>query len=237
MWMFLVIVTQSYTNVDLGVEGLKLDLEHDMMPYNPGQLIAVAEKEFAWCEAEWKKVAHDMGLGDDWKAALEKAKHDYVAPGDQPALVARQAYEAVDFITKRDLITVPPLAIDDWLMTMMSPERQKTNPFFLGGDRIILSYPTDTMALPTSSTASGRTTRISATQPFSTSSSPATICKAGMRSATTRTASSTTRRSTSRAGRCGGSSTCGTSVTTRRPKTAPARSSGGRTAARASSSR
>ena len=129
----------------IDAEGLKLDLEHDMMPYNPGQLIAVAEKEFAWCEAEWKQVAHDMGLGDDWKAALEKAKHDYVAPGDQPALVARQAYEAVDFITKRDLITVPPLAIDDWLMTMMSPERQKTNPFFLGGDRIILSYPTDTM--------------------------------------------------------------------------------------------
>ena len=129
----------------IGAEGLKLDLEHDMMPYAPEQLIAVAEKEFAWCEAEWRKVAHDMGLGDDWKAALEKAKHDYVAPGEQPALIAKQAYEAVDFITKRDLLTVPPLAIDDWTMIMMSPERQKTNPFFLGGDRIIVSFPTDTM--------------------------------------------------------------------------------------------
>ena len=129
----------------IGAEGLKLDLEHDMMPYQPEQLIAVAEKEFAWCEAEWKKVARDMGLGDDWKAALEKVKHDYVAPGDQPGLIAKQAYEAVDFVTKRDLITVPPLSIDDWLMTMMSPERQKTNPFFLGGDRIIVSFPTDTM--------------------------------------------------------------------------------------------
>ncbi|MDB6116219.1 MAG: X-Pro dipeptidyl-peptidase [Lacunisphaera sp.] len=129
----------------IGAEGLKLDLEHDMRPYQPEQLIAVAEKEFAWCEAEWRKVAHDMGLGDDWKAALEKVKHDYVAPGDQPGLIAKQAYEAIDFVTKRDLITVPPLAIDDWLMTMMSPERQKTNPFFLGGDRIIVSFPTDTM--------------------------------------------------------------------------------------------
>ncbi len=129
----------------IGADGLKLDLEHDMMPYQPEQLIAVAEKEFAWCEAEWKKVAHDMGFGDDWKAALEKVKHDYVAPGDQPSLIAKQAYEAVDFVTKRNLVTVPPLAIDDWLMTMMSPERQKTNPFFLGGDRIIVSYPTDTM--------------------------------------------------------------------------------------------
>ncbi|HVZ65193.1 MAG TPA: DUF885 family protein [Lacunisphaera sp.] len=129
----------------IGVEGLNLDLEHEMMPYTPEQLIAVAEKEFAWCEAEWKKVARDMGCGDDWRAALEKVKQDYVAPGDQPALIARQAYEAVDFVTKRDLVTIPPLAIDDWLMTMMSPERQKTNPFFLGGDRIIVSYPADTM--------------------------------------------------------------------------------------------
>jgi len=129
----------------IGAEGLKLDLEHDMIPYNPAGLIAVAEREFAWCEAEWKKVAHDMGLGDDWKAALEKTKQQYVAPGDQPAMIAGMAYEAVEFITKRDLITVPPLAIDDWTMTMMSPERQKTNPFFLGGDRIMVSFPTDTM--------------------------------------------------------------------------------------------
>jgi uncharacterized protein (DUF885 family) len=129
----------------IGPDGLKLDLEHDMMPYMPEELIAVAEKEFAWCETEWKKVARDMGFGDDWKAALEKVKHDYVQPGDQPALIAKQAYEAVGFVTKRDLLTVPPLAIDDWTMVMMSPERQKTNPFFLGGDRIIVSFPTDTM--------------------------------------------------------------------------------------------
>lgn len=129
----------------IGADGLTLDLEHEMMPYTPEQLIAVAEKEFAWCEAEWKKVARDMGLGDDWKAALEKVKHDYVQPGDQPALIAKQAYEAVDFVTKRNLLTVPPLSIDDWTMIMMSPERQKTNPFFLGGDRIIVSFPTDTM--------------------------------------------------------------------------------------------
>ena len=129
----------------IGAEGLKLDLEHEMMPYTPDELIAVAGKEFAWCEAEWKKVAHDMGLGDDWKAALEKVKQDYVAPGDQPALVADLAYEATDFVTKRDLVTVPPLSIDNWLMTMMSSERQKVNPFFLGGDQIIVSFPTDTM--------------------------------------------------------------------------------------------
>lgn len=129
----------------IGAEGLAGDLAREMIPYTPEELVAIAGKEFAWCEAEWKKVARDLGLGDDWKAALEMMKQDYVAPGEQPALIARQAYEAIDFITKRDLITVPPHMIDDWYMIMMSPERQKVNPFFLGGDRIIVSYPTDEM--------------------------------------------------------------------------------------------
>lgn len=129
----------------IGAEGLKLDLEREMIPYTPAELIAVAEKELAWCQEEWKKVAHDMGLGDDWRAALEKTKQDYLPPGKQPEFIAGLAYEAVDFLTKRDLVTIPAHAVDDWTMTMMSPERQKVNPFFLGGDRIIVSFPTDAM--------------------------------------------------------------------------------------------
>jgi Bacterial protein of unknown function (DUF885) len=129
----------------VGAEGLKLDLEREMIPYTPDELIAVAQKELAWCQAEWKKVAQAMGKGDDWKAALEQVKANYVAPGEQPELIAGMAYEAVDFLIKRDLLTVPPHSIDDWTMTMMSPERQKVAPFFLGGERIIVSFPTDTM--------------------------------------------------------------------------------------------
>lgn len=129
----------------IGAEGLKLDLEREMIPYTPAELIAVAEKELAWCQAEWRKVAQEMGLGDDWKAALEKTKQDYLPPGKQPQFIAGLAYEAVDFLLKHDLLTVPPHSIDDWTMTMMSPERQKVSPFFLGGDRIIVSFPTDTM--------------------------------------------------------------------------------------------
>ncbi len=129
----------------IGAGGLALDLEHEMIPYTPAQLIAVAEKEFAWCEAEWKKAARDMGSGDDWKAALERTKQDHVAPGDQPALIAEQAYEAIEFVTRRDLLTVPAHAIDTWRMSMMSPERQKVSPFFLGGEQILVSFPTDAM--------------------------------------------------------------------------------------------
>jgi len=129
----------------IGADGLAADLDHEMIPYTPAQLIAVAEREFAWCEGEWKKVAQELGYGDDWKKALEKMKSDYVAPGEQPELIAKLAYEAVDFVTTRDLVTVPPHMIDDWFMVMMSPERQKVSPFFLGGDRIMVSFPTDTM--------------------------------------------------------------------------------------------
>ena len=45
-----------------------------MIPYTPEQLIALAEKEFAWCDAEMKKASREMGFGDDWKKALEKVK-------------------------------------------------------------------------------------------------------------------------------------------------------------------
>jgi uncharacterized protein (DUF885 family) len=42
-------------------------------------------------------------------------------------------------------VTVPPLASDIWRMQMMSPERQRVNPFFTGGETISVSYPTNTM--------------------------------------------------------------------------------------------
>lgn len=129
----------------IGADGLRLDLEREMIPYAPAELIRIAERELAWCEAEWRKVARDLGCGDDWKAALEKVKADYVAPGDQPALIAEMAYEAIEFVTKRDLVTVPAHAIDTWRMSMLSPERQKVAPFFLGGEQILVAFPTDTM--------------------------------------------------------------------------------------------
>ncbi|MBI5690552.1 MAG: DUF885 family protein [Verrucomicrobia bacterium] len=129
----------------IGVAGLRVDLEREMVPYSPEELIAAGERELAWCEAEWKRAARDLGLGDDWRAALERIKQDHVAPGEQPALIAQLAYEAIDFVTSRDLLTVPPHAIDTFRMSMLSPERQKVAPFFLGGENIQVAFPTDTM--------------------------------------------------------------------------------------------
>jgi len=129
----------------IGRDGLMAELEHEMIPYTPEQLIEIANREFAWCDVEWKRAAREMGYGDDWKAALEKAKHDYVEPGRQPDLVRDLALEAVKFVSDRNLVTIPPLAADMWRLRMMTPEAQKTNPFFLGGNDILVSYPTDTM--------------------------------------------------------------------------------------------
>lgn len=130
----------------IGRDGLLAELAAEKIPYTPEELIAIAEKEFAWCDTEMKKAAHDMALGDDAHAALERVKNDNVAPGQQTQLIRELAQEATDYVKKHDLLTVPPVAEETWRMEMMSPERQKVNPFFLGGDTIIVSYPTNTMS-------------------------------------------------------------------------------------------
>ncbi|MGE0553047.1 MAG: DUF885 family protein, partial [Gemmatimonadales bacterium] len=130
----------------IGREALVQDLGFEMIPYGPEDLLTIAERELAWCEAEMRKAARAMGFGDDWRAALEKVKTLHVEPGLQPQLVRDLAFEAIDFVEERDLLTVPPLAKSVWRMEMMSPERQKESPFFLGGETILVSFPTDAMA-------------------------------------------------------------------------------------------
>jgi uncharacterized protein (DUF885 family) len=51
----------------------------------------------------------------------------------------------VDFLKKNDLVTISPIAEETWRVNMMSPERQLVSPFFLGGETLIISYPTNTM--------------------------------------------------------------------------------------------
>src|SRR5262249_15560416 len=129
----------------IGRDALVADLASELIPYTPEDLLAVADREFAWCEAELKKAAREMGLGDDTKAAIEKVKTLYVAPGRQPDLVRDLAREAEAYVEANDLVTVPPLAKEVWRMEMMSAERQKVNPFFTGGETISVSYPTAAM--------------------------------------------------------------------------------------------
>lgn len=129
----------------IGRDVLLAELQYEMISYTPEELIALANKEMAWCEAEMKKASQELGFGDDWQKALEHVKNLYVEPGKQPALISAMAWEAIEFVEKNDLITVPRLAKETWRMEMMTPERQLIAPFFLGGGVIQVSYPTHTM--------------------------------------------------------------------------------------------
>ncbi len=128
-----------------GRDGLIRDLQDEMIPYTPEQLIALGEREYEWTVAEMKKASREMGFGDDWKAAVEKVKEMHVEPGRQPEMVRDLLYYAIDYLRQHDLITVPPVASESLRMVMLSPERQLTSPFFLGGAQILVSYPTNTM--------------------------------------------------------------------------------------------
>jgi uncharacterized protein (DUF885 family) len=130
----------------IGRDALMTELASELIPYTPEELIALARKEMEWCEKEMVKASRDLGYGDDWKKALEYVKNLYVEPGKQPALIRELALEAIDFIDKNDLMSVPTLAKQSWRMEMMTPERQLIAPFFLGGEVIQVSYPTNTMS-------------------------------------------------------------------------------------------
>lgn len=131
--------------IPAGRDELVKQLQFEMIPYTPEELIDIANKEFAWCDKEMLKAAKDMGFGNDWKAALEKVKNSYVAPGKQPEMILGLYNESLAFLKKHDLITIPAIADETWGMEMMSPERQLTSPFFLGGTNLDISYPTNTM--------------------------------------------------------------------------------------------
>jgi len=130
----------------IGRAELLTRLEHEMIPYTPEELLVIAETELAWCRREMLRAAADLGFGDDWRAALEHVKDLHVGPGEQPQLVHDLAWEAVEFLEQRDLVTIPELCKETWRMEMMSPERQKTSPYFLGGEVIMVAFPTDEMA-------------------------------------------------------------------------------------------
>lgn len=129
----------------IGREEIIRQLQYEMIPYTPEDLIAIANKEFAWCDAEMLKASREMGFGDDWKAAMEKVKNSYVPPSKQPEAMMKLYNESVDFIKEHELITIPELGEETWRMSMMAAERQLVSPFFLGGEEFIISYPTNTM--------------------------------------------------------------------------------------------
>ena len=128
----------------IGREALLESLEAEGIVYTPEELIEIANHEFAWCEEQMRQVTKELGVAD-WKAAIAKVSEIRAAPGGQPAAIKALADEATEFVESRGLVTVPPLCKETWRMEMMSPARQKVNPYFTGGEVISVSYPTDSM--------------------------------------------------------------------------------------------
>lgn len=131
--------------VPIGDEALREHLRHAWIAYSPEELIRIGEQEMAWCDREFAKAATEMGLDGDWKKALDQVKSLHVEPGDQPRLIRELAWEAIHFLEAHDLVTVPDLAKHGWRIEMMSPEAQRMNPYFLGGENIIVAFPTNGM--------------------------------------------------------------------------------------------
>lgn len=129
----------------IGRDELIRTLTYEMIPYTPEELIEIANKEFAWCDAELLKASREMGFGDNWKAAQEKVKMSFVPEGYQPEAMLQLYNESVDFLKKNDLITIPPIAEETWRMRMIPPKQQLISPFFLGGEVLQISYPTHEM--------------------------------------------------------------------------------------------
>jgi uncharacterized protein (DUF885 family) len=129
----------------IGREEIIRQLNQEMIPYTPEELIEIANREFAWCDAEMLKASTELGFGKDWHAALEKVKNTYVPEGEQPAAILKLYNESIDFLKQNDLLTIPPVAEESWRMIMMTPRRQLVNPFFTGGEVLSISYPTNTM--------------------------------------------------------------------------------------------
>src|SRR5690606_21969214 len=91
------------------------------------------------------KASQEMGFGNDWKAAMEKVKNSYVPIGKQAGAMVDLYHQSLEFVRKKDMITIPPLAEETWRIVMMTPQQQLVNPFFYGGEEFAVSYPTNTM--------------------------------------------------------------------------------------------
>jgi Bacterial protein of unknown function (DUF885) len=130
-----------------GRDALMEALRTAMIAYTPEQLVALANREFAWCDKEMLRASNEMGFGNDWKKALEAVKNKYVEPGQMIYLVRDLSREAIDFVEKHELVTIPDLVKQDYWEEAMTPQMQLVNPFFTGGATIQVSSPASSQTL------------------------------------------------------------------------------------------
>ncbi|MCH2060321.1 MAG: DUF885 family protein [Verrucomicrobiales bacterium] len=130
----------------VGAKRLAELLAEEMIPYTAAELVAIGKKELQWCIEQQQKVARELNFGNDTRKALDHVKSLHVPVGKQPAAIRKLALESIEYLEKNKLLTVPQLAKDSWRIGMMSPGRQRYNPFFTGGSTISVSYPHSEMS-------------------------------------------------------------------------------------------
>ena len=129
----------------IGRDRIVESLAHELIAYSPEELIQIGLRELEWCAERMAEAADDLGFAD-WREALEYVKGQHVPPGEQDELVAKQAREAIDFLKRHDLVTIPPLCEELWRVRMLSPEGQRTLPFAAySGQHMLVAYPTTGM--------------------------------------------------------------------------------------------
>ena len=130
-----------------GNDALVEALHTAMIAYTPDELIKLANREFAWCDGEMLRASSEMGFGNDWKKAVEAVKNKYVEPGQMIYLVRDLSREAIEFVEKHELVTIPPLVKEDYWEEAMTPQMQLVNPFFTGGATIQVSSAASSQTL------------------------------------------------------------------------------------------
>ncbi|KAI8625936.1 hypothetical protein F5Y19DRAFT_466745 [Xylariaceae sp. FL1651] len=128
----------------IGRDGLLAELEAEMIPYSPEELLQIAEREYAWCEREMKTAAQHLGFAN-WRDGLEHVKNLYESPETHTAFVRGLVAEGASYVRKHDLVTVPQLAEETIRITRIPPSKQRVSPFFLGGPRLQIAYPRSDM--------------------------------------------------------------------------------------------
>jgi len=112
----------------IGKQALSDQLAAEMLACSADELLAIANKEFAWCETEMDKAAAAMGCKDR-KEALANIKSQHAAPGGQGKVAQAEAEKSIRFLKDKDLVTIPKLAEETWGISMVGVEQQKTLPY------------------------------------------------------------------------------------------------------------
>ncbi len=133
----------------LGAAGLVRDLAREGLPYQVEELIAIGEREFAWCEQRMREAGRALGFADDWHAALTKVKGQFAPPGTQDLFIAEQAAAAIAFVKQHDLVSVPALCEETWRISMLSSEEQRQIPYAAyDGSNLLAAYAQSDMSNP-----------------------------------------------------------------------------------------